>query len=88
MGFLDGKKALLIGVASNRSIAWGIAEAIAKQRAKIALTYQNEKLKKRVNKYARICNSDIVIPCDVAMDSSIEDTFAELKKHWDKILIF
>jgi len=50
MGFLTGKKALIVGVASNRSIAWGIAESMAKQGCEIALTYQNEKLKKRVDK--------------------------------------
>ena len=83
MGFLDGKKALVVGVASNRSIAWGIAEAMAKQGCEIALTYQNEKLKKRVDKCAVVCNSNIVIPCDVATDSSIEETFTELKNHWD-----
>lgn len=83
MGFLAGKKALIVGVASNRSIAWGIAEAMAKQGCEIALTYQNEKLKKRVDKCAAICNSNIVIPCDVGTDDSIEAAFNELKKHWD-----
>jgi enoyl-[acyl-carrier protein] reductase I len=83
MGFLTGKKALIVGVASNRSIAWGIAEAMAKQDCEIALTYQNEKLKKRVDKCAMLCNSNIVIPCDVGTDSGIEETFDELKKHWD-----
>jgi enoyl-[acyl-carrier protein] reductase I len=83
MGFMTGKKALIVGVASNRSIAWGIAEAMAKQGCEIALTYQNEKLKKRVDKCAEVCNSNIIIECDVATDESIEQTFTELKKHWD-----
>ncbi|KAA0445968.1 MAG: enoyl-ACP reductase [Candidatus Thioglobus sp.] len=83
MGFLSGKKALVIGVASNRSIAWGIAESMAKQGCEIALTYQNEKLEKRVQKCAEICNSNIVIPCDVGTDDGITATFTELKKHWD-----
>ncbi len=83
MGFLDKKKALIVGVASNRSIAWGIADAMAKQGCEIALTYQNEKLKKRVEKCGEICNSNIIIPCDVASDSSIAQTFTQLKKHWD-----
>ena len=61
MGFLTGKRALIVGVASNRSIAWGIAESMAKQGCEIALTYQNEKLKKRVDKCAVVCNSNIVI---------------------------
>ncbi len=83
MGFLTGKRALIVGVASNRSIAWGIAESMAKQGCEIALTYQNEKLKKRVDKCADVCNSDIVIECDVSSNESIENTFKELKNHWD-----
>ncbi|CAC9528486.1 Enoyl-[acyl-carrier-protein] reductase [NADH] (EC 1.3.1.9) [uncultured Gammaproteobacteria bacterium] len=83
MGFMTGKKALVVGVASNRSIAWGIAEAMAKQGCEIALTYQNEKLKKRVDKCAAVCNSNIVIECDVATDEGIEQAFTELKQHWD-----
>jgi enoyl-[acyl-carrier protein] reductase I len=56
---------------------------MAKQGREIALTYQNEKLKKRVDKWATVCNYNIVIPCDVGTDSSIEATFNELKQHWD-----
>jgi enoyl-[acyl-carrier protein] reductase I len=83
MGFLTGKKALIVGVASNRSIAWGIAEQMAQQGCEIALTYQNEKLKKRVDKCANVCNSNITIECDVATDESITQAFNELKTHWD-----
>jgi enoyl-[acyl-carrier protein] reductase I len=83
MGFLTGKKALIVGVASNRSIAWGIAEMMAAQGCEVALTYQNEKLQKRVEKCAAVCNSNIVIPCDVSTDEGIEETKTELKKHWD-----
>ena len=83
MGFLAGKRALIIGVASNRSIAWGIAEAMAKQGCEIALTYQTEKLKSRVEKCAEVCNSNIVIECDVSTDENINNTFVDLKKHWD-----
>lgn len=84
MGFLTGKKALIVGVASNRSIAWGIAEQMSSQGCDIALTYQTEKLKKRVDKCAAVCNSNIVIPCNVATDDSIKSAFDELKIHWDK----
>ena len=84
MGFLKGKRALIVGVASNRSIAWGIAESMSKQGCDIALTYQNDKLKKRVLKCAEVCNSDIVIPCDVSTDEEIQRTFKLLKKSWDK----
>ena len=83
MGFLEGKRALIVGVASPRSIAWGIAEAMHEQGAELGFTYQNDKLKSRVEKIAAITGSNIVIPCDVASDQEIDDTFAELAKHWD-----
>jgi enoyl-[acyl-carrier protein] reductase I len=83
MGFLDGKRALIVGVASNRSIAWGIAEAMHEQGAELAYTYQNDKLRPRVEKIAEATGSEIVIPCDVASDAEIDNLFAELKKHWD-----
>ena len=83
MGFLNNKKALIVGVASKRSIAWGIAESMAKQGCEIALTYQTEKLKTRVEKCAEICNSSIVIECDVSCDENIKNCFNELKNYWD-----
>ena len=83
MGFLTGKKALIVGVASNRSIAWGIAESMAANGCELAFTYQTDKLKGRVEKCAEICNSSIVIPCDVSSDEQIKETFDELKKSWD-----
>ena len=84
MGFLEGKRALIVGVASPRSIAWGIAEAMHKQGAELAFTYQNDRLQSRVKKIADQCGSEIVIPCDVATDEAIDETFTELAKHWDK----
>ena len=83
MGFLQGKRALIVGVASKRSIAWGIAEAMNREGAELAFTYQNEKLKSRVEQIAEVCDSDIIIPCDVASDQQIEDTFTQLAEHWD-----
>jgi enoyl-[acyl-carrier protein] reductase I len=83
MGFLEGKRALIVGVASPRSIAWGIAEAMHEQGAELAFTYQNDKLKPRAEKIAALTGSNIVIPCDVASDEEIDNTFAELAKHWD-----
>lgn len=85
MGFLDGKKALIVGVASNRSIAWGIAEAMHRQGAELAFTYQNDKLKSRVQQCAEACGSDIVLPLDVADDEQIDNLFEELGRHWDGI---
>jgi enoyl-[acyl-carrier protein] reductase I len=83
MGFLAGKRALIVGVASPRSIAWGIAEAMHEQGADLAFTYQTDKLKPRVESIAEATGSKIVIPCDVAFDQQIDDLFVELKKHWD-----
>jgi enoyl-[acyl-carrier protein] reductase I len=83
MGFLAGKRALIVGVASPRSIAWGIAEAMHEQGAELAYTYQTDKLKPRVESIAAATGSDIVIPCDVAFDEQIDELFVELRKHWD-----
>jgi len=83
MGFLKGKRALIVGLASNRSIAWGIAQAMRQQGAELAFTYQNDKLKSRVEKMATELGSDIVLPCDVASDEQIEAVFSELGKSWD-----
>jgi len=83
MGFLEGKRALIVGVASNRSIAWGIAEAMHEQGAELAFTYQNDKLRSRVEKIAEQTGSRILIPCDVGSDEEIQHTFDELARHWD-----
>ncbi len=83
MGFLTGKKALIVGVANNKSIAYGIAKQMHEQGAEIALTYQNEKLKSRVKKIAEELKSSIVLPLDVACDEQINTTFSELSKTWN-----
>jgi len=83
MGLLDNKRALVIGVASNRSIAWGIAQAMHREGAQLAFTYQNDKLQKRVEKFASELNSKIVLPCDVGDDDQILSVFDNLKKDWD-----
>lgn len=83
MGFLSGKKILIVGVASKLSIASGIAEACHREGAELAFTYQNEKLKPRVEKFASGWGSDITLPCDVANDQEIETVFTELGKQWD-----
>jgi enoyl-[acyl-carrier protein] reductase I len=86
MGFMAGKRALIVGVASERSIATGIAEAFAREGADIAFTYQNEKLHSRVEKLATRLgqNTDLLFPCDVSSDEEIDAVFAALGKHWDK----
>ena len=85
MGFMAGKKALIVGVASDRSIASGIAEAFVREGAEVAFTYQNDKLKGRVEKLAERLgqNTDLLYPCDVTSDEEIDAVFAELGKHWD-----
>lgn len=85
MGFLSGKKALIIGLASNRSIAYGIAEAFHKQGAELAFTYQNERLKERVEKMAAEFNSNLIYPCDVSSDEQINSLFENLKSHWSSL---
>ena len=85
MGFLAGKKALIVGVASNRSIAYGIAQAMHREGATLAFTYPNDKLKARVEKFAKEFGSDIVLPCDVTLDEDISNLFTELNKHWDSL---
>lgn len=85
MGFLEGKKALITGLASERSIAYGIAQAMRNQGAEIALTYQGEKLKPRVEKMADALGASIVLPLDVAQDDQIEALFSTLGKDWPKL---
>lgn len=84
MGFLSGKRFLIVGIASERSIAWGIAEAMHRQGAELAFTYQNDKLRTRVEKAALAFGSstELCFPCDVAEDAQIDAVFAELTARW------
>ena len=82
---MNGKRGIVMGVANDRSIAWGIAEAVAKQGAEIAFTYQGDALEKRVRPLAEKVGSNIIIPCDVSSDEAIEETFKLLKEKWDTI---
>lgn len=85
MGFLAGKRALITGVASERSIAWGIAQAMAREGADLAFTYQTERLGERVREMAAGLGSSICLPLDVANDDDIRNGFAELGRHWPKL---
>ncbi len=85
MALLEGKRALIVGVASNRSIAWGIAQAMRREGAEIALTFQNEKLRERVEKFAAELGSEITVPCDVADDNEIRAVFEHLDDYWDSL---
>lgn len=84
MGFLTDKRALILGVASNRSIAYGIAKAMRREGAEVAFTHQNERMRDRVGKIADELGVSINLPCDVALDSEIEGLFDQLGQHWDR----
>ncbi len=84
-GLMAGKRGLIMGVANDRSIAWGIAKAVAAQGGEIAFTYQGEALERRVKPLATSIGSDIVVPCDVTDDASIDATFAALKERWGSL---
>jgi enoyl-[acyl-carrier protein] reductase I len=82
---LDGKRGLIMGVANERSLAWGIAAACAAQGAALAFTYQGEALEKRVRPLAASVGSDLLAPCDVADDASIDSAFDAIGQHWPKL---
>ncbi len=82
---MAGKRGLVMGVANERSIAWGIARAVAAQGAEVAFTYQGEALEKRVRPLAESVGSDIVVPCDVTDEASIDATFDTLRDKWGSI---
>lgn len=82
MGFMQGKRALIVGLASNRSIAWGIAQAMSREGAELAFTYQNDKLQGRVEKMAGELGSTLTLPLDVAHDEDIARCMASLQESW------
>lgn len=83
MGFMQGKRALIVGAVSNRSIAYGIAAAMHREGAELAFSYQNDKLAERVTKIAEEFDSELVYELDVASDAQIDGLFADLGKVWD-----
>ena len=83
MGFLAGKRLLITGVISNRSIAYGIAKACKREGAELAFTYQGERIKDRVTEFAKEFDSSLVFPCDVGSDEEIDALFVGLGQHWD-----
>jgi enoyl-[acyl-carrier protein] reductase I len=82
---LKGKRGLIMGIANDRSIAWGIAAAAAAQGAELAFTYPGDAMKKRVTPLAERLGADIVLPCDVVDEDSIDELFAALEKKWGKL---
>jgi enoyl-[acyl-carrier protein] reductase I len=83
MGFLAGKKALIVGLATDRSIAWGISQAMQREGAELAFTYQNDRIKDRVVELAGSLGSSLVLPMDVSVDAEIDAAFAGLSEAWD-----
>lgn len=82
---MAGKRGLIMGLANDRSIAWGISQALSQAGAELAFTFQGEALQKRVTPLAESLGSNIILPCDVTDHQSVSDVFAELKKHWGKL---
>ena len=82
---MAGKRGLIMGLANDKSIAWGIAKACADAGAELAFSYQGEALKKRVDPLAGQLGSDIVLPCDVGDEASIDGLFGALKDRWDSL---
>lgn len=85
LGFMAGKKGLIMGVANERSLAWGIAQSLHAQGAELAFTYQGDMLKKRVGPLAESIGSSLVIPCDVTNDEDIDAAFSEIEKEWGEL---
>ena len=84
MGFLAGKKLLITGVLSNRSIAYGVAKACHAQGAELAFSYVGERFKARITEFAADFNSTLIFDCDVGSDEQIDKLFADLSVHWPK----
>ncbi len=84
-GLMEGKRGLIMGVANNRSIAWGVAQACHEQGAELAFTFQGEALGKRVRPLAESLGSDIVLECDVTNEESMDMVFATLQEKWGKL---
>ncbi len=84
-GLMQGKRGLIMGVANDHSIAWGIARALAAQGAELAFTYQGEALGKRVRPLAESLNAALILPCDVEDIASVDAVFAAMKEKWGSI---
>jgi enoyl-[acyl-carrier protein] reductase I len=84
-GLMQGKRGLIMGVANNHSLAWGISKQLAAQGAELAFTYQGDALGKRVKPLAEQVGSDMVLPCDVEDIASVDAVFAEIEKKWGKL---
>jgi enoyl-[acyl-carrier protein] reductase I len=84
-GLMAGKRGLIMGLANNRSIAWGITKALADQGAELAFSYQGEALKKRVEPLAAEVGSDFLVECDVVNEAAVDETFRQIKERWGRL---
>ncbi|HEU5067508.1 MAG TPA: enoyl-ACP reductase FabI [Sphingomicrobium sp.] len=84
-GLMQGKRGLIMGLANDRSLAWGIAQAVAEQGAELAFSYQGEALEKRVRPLAQQLGSDLLVDCDVSEMHALDRTFAALKERWETL---
>src|SRR5436853_6931460 len=85
MGFLAGKRAFIVGVATDRSIAWGIAQAMHREGAQLAFSYVNDKMKERVEPLAHSLGSQLTMPLDVTLDGQLGAAFDLLKRQWGEL---
>ena len=85
MGFLSGKRAFIVGVATDRSIAWGIAQAMQREGAELAFSYVNDKMKERVEPLAHSIGSRLTMPLDVMDDAQMDAAFARLQSEWGQL---
>jgi len=85
MGILKGKKGVVMGVANNHSIAWGIAQKLAEQGAELCFTYQGESLLRRIEPLAQSIDNKFILECDVLSNKSIKNTFSQIKKKWGSL---
>jgi enoyl-[acyl-carrier protein] reductase I len=85
MAFLQGKKILITGLLSNRSIAYGIAKACHREGATLAFTYVGERFRERITEFAAEFGSELVFDCDVSSDEQINAVFSDLARHWDQL---
>ena len=85
MEILKGKKGIVMGVANNHSIAWGIAQKLAEQGAELCFTYQGESLLRRIEPLAQSIDNNFILECDVLNNESIKDTFSQIKKKWGSL---
>ena len=85
MGILKGKKGVVMGVANNHSIAWGIAQKLAEQGAELCFTYQGESLLRRIEPLAQSIDNKFILECDVLNNKSMKNTFSQIKKKWGSL---